>query len=202
MLSRFPITRRLYSRKLELRRLTRKDADNYLALIRENTDHLRPWLPAFPEKPSLNAARYWIEEEHRAIRNNERLDLGIFFLNTQKLIGRIALHSIIMGIQRSAGVSYWLDKNFSNQGLMTQALATLISFSFEEGSFHRIWLSISVNNEPSIALSKKLGFREEGRRKKELFIDGNWQDTIEMAILEEEYEKIADSWIKKGYLGA
>lgn len=193
--------RRLFSRRLFLRRLTTSDASRLCTLITSNRDYLADWLPAIPSKISTTLAAEWIAEEHLALRRGERIDLGIFSLGEDRLIGRIALHSMKMGIQRSAGLSYWLEENSSKSGLMTEAVATTVSFAFEEARLHRIWADIVPENSPSLAICTKLGFRREGLCRKALFLNGYWQDTVQMSILEEEYDRLAESWIKKRFLG-
>ena len=47
----------------------------------------------------------------------------------------------------------------------------------------RIELTVHANNEPAIALYKKVGFKEEGILRDMTLIDGNYIDSIMMAIV-------------------
>jgi ribosomal-protein-alanine N-acetyltransferase len=172
-----------------------------MQLITGNRDFLSIWLPPFPEKICLNQVEEWISQEHKLLQNAKRVDLGVFADKTGVLIGRVSLHSILWGIQRSAAMSYWIDEKYGGRGFATEAAATLTSFAFEEMRLHRVCADILLKNKPSLAICQKLGFRNEGLGKKSLFINGNWQDTQNFALLEEEYEQIAEKWIKKGFLG-
>lgn len=196
-----PCSRRLYTRNLLLRRLVSRDASPLSMLIKDNLDYLLPWLPPFPPKFTLNSVEDWIADEHRLLRRGERIDLGVFLEKSRTLLGRVSLHSIQWGIQRSGAVSYWLDKEHAGKGYATEAAATMISFAFEEMRLHRIYVDILPENKPSLAMARKLGFRSEGLSKKALFLDGRWHDVMRFALLEEEYDCIAETWIKKGYLG-
>lgn len=198
----FPITRKLYSRNICLRRLSIRDSEDYCQLILDNQGYLKKWMPPFPQRFSEKIVKGWIKEEHGLLRLGRRLDLGLFQIDSGKLIGRIALHSLSMGIMRSAGISYWVHKGFSGRGYTTEALATIVSFAFEECALHRLWLNVAIENKPSRAICQKLGFRCEGESLKALFIDNRWQTTSSFAMLEEEYDKLADEWIKKRILGA
>ncbi|MDN5279916.1 MAG: [ribosomal protein S5]-alanine N-acetyltransferase [Clostridiales bacterium] len=197
----FPVNRRIFSRNVFLRRLSRKDAEDYAGLLQKNRDFIEKWFPPLPESLDVARASDWILDEHLQWKRGERLDLGVFLATSGELVGRIALHSISYGIQRSAGVSYWISRSNAGKGIITEALATICSLAFEELLFHRIWLNIPSDNRPSLAVARKLRFRQEGCQAKALFLDGKWRDTIVLAMLEEEYNELAETWIKKKYLG-
>ncbi|MFZ5951995.1 MAG: GNAT family N-acetyltransferase [Candidatus Rifleibacteriota bacterium] len=196
-----PWHRKLYSRHLMLRRLGRKDARELYRLITENRDYLRSWMPPFPDRINCGLIEEWLAEDQKLMRRGERIDLGILSLDGSQLLGRVALHSIKWGIQRSASISYWLSQKSTGSGFSTEAVATLISFAFEELQLHRILAEISPDNKPSLAVVAKLGFRNEGLNVKSLFLNSCWQDTCQMALLEEEYDQLAESWIRRGILG-
>ncbi len=197
-----PLNRCLFSSRLYLRRLKRSDSVELLKLYRKNRKYLSRWLQPQPETISIQDMVNLIKEDHIFARKGERLDLGIFSFTNDALIGRVALHSVDYGIQRSSGLSYWLDEDFAGQGLMTEAIATISSFAFEEAFLHRVWLKINHKNNPSLAIAEKLGFRKEGALVQNLYINGEWQNSSLFAMLEHEYDQIADGWIAKGWLGS
>jgi ribosomal-protein-alanine N-acetyltransferase len=195
-----PVDRKLYARKLYLSRLGKKDAPVFYSLLKQNAKLISLWLPAMPKSFSIASVQNWIRQEHTSLKAGKRLDMGIFSYDN-KLIGRIALHSIEMGVSRSAGLSYWIDHDLQRQGLTTMAVATLLSFAFEELQLHRIWACIIPENIASVRVCEKLGFRCEGVNSKSLFINNRWQNTSLMAMLETEYDSFAKNWIKSGFLG-
>ena len=196
-----PINRQLYTKRLFLRRFKKIDALEISNIMNKNRSFLVKWLQPQPEILTLDYIFALIKDDHKQARLGNRLDLGLFDSISEKLLGKIALHSVDYGIQRSAYISYWLDEKEQGKGYMTEALATLISFAFEEAGLHRINLKIGIENEPSLKLAKKLGFIKEGIERKSLFIDGKWRDSVILGMLDEEYDKFADEWIDKGYLG-
>ena len=197
----FPVQRKLYGKGFFLRRLSVKDAEEYGNLLKKNRDFLIRWSPFYSANFNSKNVASWIKQEHKAFLNGERIDLGIYCEKSKQLLGRIALHSICFGVQRSAGLSYWIDENNNNKGYITRALATIISFAFEELRMHRIWARITPDNLSSRRVCEKLGFRTEGRLLKTMFLNHEWQDTFEVALLEKEYDSFADSWIANDYLG-
>lgn len=197
----FPVQRRLFGHGFFLSRLSIKDAEEYGGLLKKNREFLIRWSPFYSANFNKHSVVQWIKQEHKAFRAGERIDLGIFCENSKQLLGRIALHSICFGVQRSAGLSYWINENSKNKGYITRALATIVSFAFEELRLHRIWARITPDNLSSRRVCEKLGFRTEGRLLETMFLHHKWQDTFEVALLEKEYDSLAEEWIAKGYLG-
>lgn len=196
-----PIKRVLYTNRMMLRRCCKIDAVELRQLMTKNRDYLSKWLQPQPEVLRLETVTNMILDDHKLAKKGLRLELGAFENLTGELLGKIALHSVDYGIQRSAMISYWLDEDRIRQGYMTEAVATLVSFAFEEASLHRINVKIAIDNEYSIRLVKKLGFVEEGLERKSLFISGKWCDAHMFGLLDDEYDRLADTWIKKGWLG-
>ena len=137
------LERELYASRIYLRRCRKIDAPELRELMLKNRDYLEKWIQPQPEAITLNCVTDLITEDRILAKKGLRLDLGIFRIEDDKMLGRIALHSVDFGIQRSAGVSYWVDEEETNNGYATEALATLVSFAFEEISLHKIWLKIN-----------------------------------------------------------
>ena len=75
------------------------------------------------------------------------------------------------------------EKNERGKGYGTEALDLLIKFLFEELNVHRIEMETLADNEAAIAMSKKCGFEEEGRKRDAAFFDGQFHDVLIMAQL-------------------
>ena len=74
-------------------------------------------------------------------------------------------------------VSVYVDPAAWGQGVGTQLLAHLIEVS-EPAGFWTLQASIFPENEASLHLHQKLGFRIVGRREKIGQLRGQWHDTI------------------------
>ncbi|KAJ3495057.1 hypothetical protein NLG97_g3668 [Lecanicillium saksenae] len=81
-----------------------------------------------------------------------------------------------------------LASRYVNQGYGTEVLQWLINWGFCYANLHRISLSVNSFNDRAIASYKKLGFVEEGRARETVFFDREWYDTINISILEQEWE--------------
>ncbi|MBU3106526.1 GNAT family N-acetyltransferase [Clostridium gasigenes] len=80
------------------------------------------------------------------------------------------------------------DKDYWSKGYGTDALNILIKFIFEELNMEKVKLSVFGFNERAKACYKKVGFKEEGIFKKEIFRNGKYHDEIRMAIFREEWQ--------------
>ncbi|MBF0499448.1 MAG: GNAT family N-acetyltransferase [Candidatus Riflebacteria bacterium] len=196
-----PPGRMFHSRRLVLRRLNQRDVSELMLALKKNQLWLAAYLPAWPGELTKADLSRVIRREHVEARSASRLDLGVFSEKESSLIGRASLLQVRLGVQLSAGIGYWIDEAMAGQGLGKEAVATLVSFAFEEAGLHRIWASVCLDNSRSMKLLETLGFKSEGIHRKELFIAGRWQDMCQYSILREEYDLVADTWIKNGWLG-
>ena len=98
-------------------------------------------------------------------------------------LSRVSSRYVYRGV---AEVSVYVDPSFKGLGIGTYLLEHLVSKSEEEG-FWTLQSGIFSNNTSSIALHKKVGFREIGYREKIGQLNGRWYDNI---IMEKRSKKI------------
>jgi len=87
---------------------------------------------------------------------------------------------------RAAELGIWIAEALWNQGFGTDAVRTLCRFGFREINLQRISLSVHDINPRAKRAYEKVGFKEEGRRRRAEFIDGGYCDVIVMGCLAEE----------------
>ncbi|TFY61035.1 hypothetical protein EVG20_g7207 [Dentipellis fragilis] len=85
------------------------------------------------------------------------------------------------------------------KGYGTEVMRWLVDQGFRTLNLHRVSLGVFGSNPRAIAVYKKIGFIEEGRKRKSTFIQGKWEDFISMGILDEEYW--AGQEKNKGFVG-
>ena len=66
---------------------------------------------------------------------------------------------------RKAETGFWIFPEYWGQGIVTEAMSTVITYGFTKMKLHRISAEIEDDNPASIALIKKLGFSFEGTLK-------------------------------------
>lgn len=89
----------------------------------------------------------------------------------------------------SIEIGYCLSRKHWGQGIMTEALARVMRFLFEEVGAHRIHLRHDVLNVGSGRVMIKNGLRHEGTLvKAKRRVDGTWGDMVLYGMLAEEWQ--------------
>ena len=103
-----------------------------------------------------------------------------------RFAGQMTVGNIIWGSARTASVGYWIDQEFAGLGVTPTALAMALDHCFNIVGLHRIEATIRPENRASRRVVEKLGFHEEGVRRRCLHVDGAWRDHICYAITAED----------------
>ena len=108
--------------------------------------------------------------------------IGIELAETGSLGGmaRIGVGSVR---HRSANIGYGVAPAFWGRGIASEAAALIVGFGFEHLGMHRIWATHHPENVASRRVLDKLGFREEGRRRDDRTIGGQWSDSVVCSCL-------------------
>ena len=86
-----------------------------------------------------------------------------------------------------AGLGYILAPEQRGQGLVTEAVDAMLEHGFKTLKLHRIYLDIDPQNERSVAVAERAGFRREGILRQAFFRDGEYLDSVFYAMLYEEW---------------
>ncbi len=127
----------------------------------------------------------WQREEPR-----RRFQLAIALKDNGPLIGNC-------GIRRKpdndweADVCYELDPRYWGAGYATEAARALVNFGFQDLGLSRISSWCVAANAASARVLERLGFRQEGRLRRNECFKGRWWDTLLFALLRDEWEKLA-----------
>ena len=91
-------------------------------------------------------------------------------------------------------IGYWLLPAYRGKGIITHAVRYLCQWAVCKRNINRIQIRCAVENHPSNAIPKRLGFTLEGtERDGELLVSGEYVDTNVYSILKKEVE----SWNRK-----
>ncbi|EIN06923.1 acyl-CoA N-acyltransferase [Punctularia strigosozonata HHB-11173 SS5] len=101
-------------------------------------------------------------------------------------VGMMTL-SIRIPKNRDAQFGIALVDKWRGKGYGTEMTEWIVGYAFEQLAVHRISLGVLEWNAAAISVYKKVGFVEEGRKRKCNWQDGKWQDMVFMGILEEEW---------------
>ncbi|WP_337268662.1 GNAT family N-acetyltransferase [Oryzifoliimicrobium ureilyticus] len=75
--------------------------------------------------------------------------------------------------------------SYRGQGI-GQRLMTAVLDQARQAGFIRVELAVHADNTRAIALYEKVGFQKEGVKRRSVFIDGHFKDTVMMALMLDE----------------
>ncbi|PAD66479.1 hypothetical protein CHH83_23805 [Bacillus sp. 7586-K] len=144
----------------------------------------------FSTKPSLGPRTEVSKLDSSGLLFGAKVDseynFGIFKIENDELIGTIGLFRILRGPLQSAIVGYSLDKNNNGKGYATEAVKLIVNYGFTTLKLHRIEAGVMPHNISSIKVLEKAGFEKEGISKKNVKINGRWEDHQTLAIINPE----------------
>ncbi len=178
---------RLETPRLILRRLEMRDAPDLFDYSRDPqvAKHV-----LWDAQTSVSEARAYVRYMLRRYRAGEPASWGIEEKETGHVVGTIGY----MWYQRdnnACEVGYSLARRRWNRGYMTEALAEVLRFSFEELGVHRVEAQHEVENAASGAVMRKCGMRKEGTLRGRLYNKGRYVDVDLYAMLREDYARWA-----------
>ena len=175
-----------------VRPLGRSDEAAWIALRDRNRRWLRPWeatLPGAQPLPSMTFPAF-VRLDKRQWRRGEAMSMVIEYEG--ELVGRVAITGIEWGSACNGSVGYWIDEAHAGRGIVPRAVALLVRYAFQSG-LHRAEIAARPENVSSLRVAKKLGFRDEGMRRRYLFIAGDWRDHRVFALTSDE-RLLGDLW--------
>lgn len=149
--------------------------------------HLTRWEPAWARD---DLSRQMYRRRLRAYAKDVRDDMGYSFFicdaATEALVGGITLSNVRRGSAQTASVGYWIGKPYAGQGRMKEAVKTVLPFAFRSLRLHRIEAACMPSNEASIRVLEQSGFAREGLARSYLKINGQWEDHLLFAKLNDD----------------
>jgi len=173
---------------VSLRPVRVKDAAAWRDTRVRNAAWLRPWEPTNPETPLYRSSLGPYVSMARTMRREARQGLTVPWVVAfgGQFVGQLTVGSIVWGSARSAQVGYWIDEAYAGRGITPTALAMAMDHCFFVIGLHRVEATIRPENHASRRVVEKLGFREEGLRRRSLHIDGAWRDHLCYAMTAED----------------
>lgn len=127
-----------------------------------------------------------LEEEEKIIENVSKKDNALFIV--AEINGKIVGNLTFSGGNRKRiahvgefGIS--VLKEYWGIGIGQELIKYLIDWSKNSGVIRKINLRVRSDNTRAIMLYKKMGFEEEGIRRRDFLLDGEFYDAICMGLL-------------------
>lgn len=117
------------------------------------------------------------------MKRDETYYFGVFRNEDNLLVGSINLFQLFRDDLQSAFIGYFLDKDNNGKGYASEAVQLIVKYAFNEINLHRIEAGVMPWNKASIRVLEKSGFHTEGISKKNVRINGKWEDHQILAIV-------------------
>ena len=137
--------------------------------------HLERWLPWVPFNNTRDASLRYADacaldwDAGRAVR------FAIRDKKTRELVGVVGLDSCVH-LHRACELGYWLRREATGRGLMTEAAQAAVDFAFQRMGVHRIRCAAATANVASLRVISRLGFRFEGISRQAELVGSRWLD--------------------------
>lgn len=174
----------LYGREVTLRVPQQADFRAWVELREASREFLVPWEPTWPRDDLTKSAfRRRVRRYHQDVREDRAYPFFVFVDGGAQLAGGLTLSNVRRGVAQACSLGYWVGNRYARRGYMSDAVAAVTPFVFDQLGLHRLEAACLPTNHASTALLRKCGFAEEGFARRYLKINGQWQDHLLFAIL-------------------
>lgn len=175
----------LYTPRLILRQLRLDDAD---AILRIRGDFEVTRYNIGSAYHSREQAINLIEGIADGYSQHLEIRWGITLRPTDEVIGMVGYNYWVRHDHR-ASVGYDLARAYWGQGIMTEALGTVVTFGFEQMALNRIEADADLRNPASARVLEKVGFTREGIQREQFFEEGSFHDLGLFSLLRRDFNK-------------
>jgi GNAT superfamily N-acetyltransferase len=109
-------------------------------------------------------------------------------------IGFINLHGVSDDTRhhRTLDIGILISAEYQGKGYGSEAVRWILNWGFQVVGLHRVGLQSGSFNTGAIRLWKRLGFREDGRDRESLWLNGSWHDEVRFSMLETEWRALVE----------
>ncbi|KAL7920317.1 acyl-CoA N-acyltransferase [Trichoderma austrokoningii] len=182
-------------KKSIVRRYRESDAD---AIVRGANTHLvsQYMTDDFPSPYTLESAERWIKI---ASEEEGTLEFAICTLDSNTVIGSCGLQHLKGVESRTKILGYWLSPDYWGQGIMTEVVAGLSRWIFEQApTLLRLEASVVEENEGSMKVLKRVGYQYEGTRNMAVYKNGKISNVVLFGLTRDRYTKMAGERFEAG----
>lgn len=152
---------RLSSERLDLIPVTTEVAQELNDAIASSLSELTLWLPWAKTCPTVaDTAEFCALSELQVVARTD-YPLVMRLRGTGELLGSVGLHRIDWSVP-AFEVGYWCATAHTGRGYVTEGVAELARYVFEELGAVRLSLHADTRNGPSRAVAERLGFHLDG----------------------------------------
>lgn len=160
------------------------DAPGLFACVDRNRKRLRRWMPWLDITQSVQQLRPFLQSCIDGYESGTCFRLGIWVDGA--IGGVVSLEEINM-MHRTAKIGYWLSEEHQGQGLMTDAVRTMIHYALEERGLKTLGLRAATSNRRSRAVAERVGMKFEGTLRQQEWLYDHYVDHAAYTLLSSEW---------------
>lgn len=174
-------------KRVRLRATEPSDAEHFFLINRErdvDRNLQMVWPPA-----SLAAQQKFVEEAaHAGFTDGHNFRFQIETIESGQHIGSIDTHHCDTRVGKfEYGIS--VREQYRGRGYASEAVLLVLRYYFQELRYQKCDVGVYEFNESSIRMHEKLGFVEEGRRRRATYSRGEYHDMLLFGITVEEFRE-------------
>lgn len=169
---------------LRLKQYTMDDADELFAIVDQNRELLRNWLPWVDATQNPTDTANFIQSTINQAQSNKTPHFAI--QENEKIVGSCGYHPIDWP-NKTASYGYWLSESHQGQGIATLSSKALTNYAFESLDLNRIFVRAAVKNEKSRAIPERLGYTFEGINRQAEWLYDHYVDLAIYSLLKTEW---------------
>ncbi|XP_077969988.1 uncharacterized protein YkkB-like isoform X2 [Styela clava] len=146
-----------------------KDVEESFAVLQKNMPYVEVFLPWMKDR-TIEKDKKDMQDALDKFNNGLGSEMGIFEKevaaeyenkNSWKFIGWCGIIRVKKENPQDAyaELSYWLDKDYWGQGIVTKCMQKLIEFAFTNLELNKLQLTTDNRNQKSLAVARRLNFK-------------------------------------------
>lgn len=151
------------------------DSEDLWQAVESCRSYLEPWLPWVPFQTAPEACRQYAEISQHDWDHGRAVRFAIRERPSRRFLGVVSVEGL-HHLNLSGELGYWIRKDVTGRGLMTEAAGTVVRWTFQTLGAHRVRVAAATNNHASLGVIGRLGFRFEGIAREAEFVAGRWLD--------------------------
>jgi len=160
--------------KFILRPYRKEDQDSLVKNINNKKIARNTLYIPYPYKASN--ARSWINYNLKLDKKKKKEEINFVIDIGGEVAGSIGLRKIKAG--HMAEMGYWMGEKYRGQGIMTSVLKEITKYGFNQLKLRRMEIRIFPFNHASRRVAEKVGYRCEGRMRKDIIKNKKFEDTL------------------------
>lgn len=155
------IPERFETRRLLMRPPEAGDGPEVNRAVADSFSELKPWMDWAQEMPSVEFSETWVRSAHVEYLSRRELPLLLYEKASGDLVGASGFVRPDWHVPK-VEIGYWCRTPFAGRGYITEAVAALTRFAFDELAMARVEIRMDDLNVRSWRVAERLGFRREG----------------------------------------